>query len=938
MGWPVLGRDSEAHVIREFLGSLGAGGPGVLGILGPAGIGKTTVWRHVVETARERDLRVLGARPGPTETRAAFSVLTDLFRTVDDPVLAHLPAPQLRALSAALLRRDLDAHVDPRAVSAAALTTLARLAEDRPVVVAVDDLHWADRSSVRVVEHLARRLDGLRIGLVVSSRVDDEDAPVGRSVGLSAALSAAEPRRLVLAPLDVDALGSVLEQQLGRALPRRALLRIHALSAGNPFFALELARALPDEPSAHAPVGLPPQLRELTHARIGRLPAATRTTLVAMAAQESPTLDLVAAALASSADRVARDLEPAVDAGLVVVGPGAATVRFSHPLYAVGVYDSASGSARRRIHQRLARAVPTLEERARHSALGAVGPDADIAALLETAADSARRRGSPEAAAELALQAREMTPADHPDDAARRGVAVASYWFHAGEPGSARELLEALLAQPLSDPVRGEALRVLGEIRYHQDSFPEAVELFEAALGCAGLTPTLACWVELHWAFGSVSAGDFPAARLHARRALARLEGVTDQALEADVLAVATIADYLVGEGLDEARLERALELEDPFQQVSMSLRPSLIAGYLMILEGRLARADELLTGCRDAALRRGDESDLPLVSTCLTWVECRRGRLDDAERYTQEALGAARLLGSEAAECLALAHASVPAAYAGRTSQARVRAERATRMAHETGAEAASLWAAWGLGVAALMDGDPAGVDAALGPFVRVVEERGIPGPVSVMFLPDEIEALVALGQLDRADRLTGLLEQAARRQHRDWPLVAALRCRALLHAARGEVAAAAAAADAAVERCAGLELTVEVARTLLVAGGIARRSKRKRRARELLERAVRLFTDVGCPVLRARAVAELERVSGGTEQAPLTATEWQVASLSASGLTNREVATRLGISPKTVESNLSRTYRKLAIHSRAELGSRLGPAAAGAEQPPGG
>ncbi len=200
----------------------------------------------------------------------------------------------------------------------------------------------------------------------------------------------------------------------------------------------------------------------------------------------------------------------------------------------------------------------------------------------------------------------------------------------------------------------------------------------------------------------------------------------------------------------------------------------------------------------------------------------------------------------------------------------------------------------------------------------------QGQEQPVGFVFLADQIEALVALDELDLAWRLTDHLALDARLTQHKGALAASLRCRALVHAARGETTAASSFADRAVRQSesAGLER----ARSLLVAGRIARRTKRKQRARELLEESIRLFAESGHDALAVRAAAELARVVDGGERALLTATETQVAGLSASGSTNRQVAAQLGISPKTVESNLSRIYRKLDIHSRAELGCRLG------------
>jgi DNA-binding CsgD family transcriptional regulator len=146
-------------------------------------------------------------------------------------------------------------------------------------------------------------------------------------------------------------------------------------------------------------------------------------------------------------------------------------------------------------------------------------------------------------------------------------------------------------------------------------------------------------------------------------------------------------------------------------------------------------------------------------------------------------------------------------------------------------------------------------------------------------------------------------------------------------LWAARGDLEVASRSAASALEWCGDLELELEVARTLLVAGHIERRRKRRRAARELLEDALQRFESAGAALWAKRARLELERVTARREQNALTTTERLVADLSASGLTNREVAVRLHISPKTVESNLSRVYLKLGIRSRAELGSRLAP-----------
>ncbi len=281
---------------------------------------------------------------------------------------------------------------------------------------------------------------------------------------------------------------------------------------------------------------------------------------------------------------------------------------------------------------------------------------------------------------------------------------------------------------------------------------------------------------------------------------------------------------------------------------------------------------------------------------------------------------------------CAVLALASVPAAYAGDADAARDRASETLALATATGYEIGSIWARWALAVLALSEGDPRAADAALAPLTALVERDGLAEPVRAMFLADAIEALVALGQLDRAEQLIAVLGRAATRLDRGWALAQSARCHAMLLAARGDLDAASQAAGAAITLGEGLELRLELARTLLAAGQIERRARRKRAARELLERALGIFEVAGARLWASRARQEQERAAARSAPGALSASEQRVARLAAEGLTNREIAAQLFMSPKTVEANLARVYRKLGIRSRAELGSRL----AGASREP--
>jgi DNA-binding CsgD family transcriptional regulator len=353
-------------------------------------------------------------------------------------------------------------------------------------------------------------------------------------------------------------------------------------------------------------------------------------------------------------------------------------------------------------------------------------------------------------------------------------------------------------------------------------------------------------------------------------------------------------------------------------------MRPSLIAGLLMLYEGRLERACLLLADLRQRTLDGGEEIGLSYVASCLAWAEGWRGRLGAAIAYADEAVEYASRTGMESVRCAALALGSVPTAYQGNAEAAQSMASEALRLAAATGYQIGAIWARWALAVLSLSLREPAAAEAALAPLIEEVERAGVAEPVRVMFLADGIEALVALGQLDRADHLTSMLAQAAGRLRRGWAIAQAERCRALLLAAQGDLTAAATAADSAVRSAERLELRLELARTLLVAGEIERRSRRKRSACALFGRAIDVFEAAGASLWAQHARAELDRAAPSRPAGgDLTDSEKLVADLAACGLTNRQVAAQLFMSPKTVEANLARVYRKLGIRSRAELGA---------------
>src|SRR5512132_2655909 len=238
----VLGRQAELEQLTAMLDAVVAG-PRAVVVEGPAGIGKTTVWQAALQAARARSFTVLAARAAQAEATLPFGGLIDLLEGVPEAGLSELPAPQRRALEVALLRREPEqTGVDQLAVSLATLQVLRTLAADAPVVVGIDDLQWLDGATARVLAFVLRRLGDERLGLVVSVRAEHADR-----LPLEVEQALPEPQRLVLrvGPLPVGVLDQLLRERLGLALPRSSLLRLHKVCDGNPFYALELARAMP---------------------------------------------------------------------------------------------------------------------------------------------------------------------------------------------------------------------------------------------------------------------------------------------------------------------------------------------------------------------------------------------------------------------------------------------------------------------------------------------------------------------------------------------------------------------------------------------------------------------------------------------------------------------------------------------------------------------
>ena len=909
----IFGRDLELTAMDQFLNST-PNWPSAMIIQGEAGIGKTTLWLEGVRRAEERSVRALQARPAESEQKLSYVALADLVVGAFDEVGSTLPEVQQRALAGALVRDETVDGTSALTTATAFVGVLAACAEKSEVLLAVDDVQWLDSASAEALAFALRRLPP-KVGVLLAHRVE-----LGQELPLGLARALPEDRLLRIAPrpLSLAALHHLVKFRLGTSLPRPLLARLADASGGNPFYALEMARALaPDgDLKPTQPLPVPRNLEELVRSRVETLSAPAWQLALAAAATSQPTRSVLASALPADADFGAALLE-AEEAG--VLSSENERIRFEHPLLASVIYASASAERRRQLHKRLALVVSDLEERARHLALCTTEPEEEIAAELEAAAALAARRGAPEAAAELFSAAKRLTPLASKEKLTSRGLGEAKALLAAGDIDGARKLASEAAATSAAG-LRAEAELILGDVDWIGGSWARAIEHLENAIAAEPEDPALAA--RAYPKLVNYTVAHAPSEGIErAERAFAALSSQRVPAAVASVAFDSYWAGLLLGGGARPELLERWRELEDQAGPESAKSVIPLI--YFHSIDDFDAARNRHAVESEWYRVR-GEEGWAAERLAHLGFVEFRAGRWDLAERLVEDSCTAIAQLERPGPWTMPFRLRSFVDAGRGRTERARTTLLPLIDEANRSGR---TSWEALFLSTLAFVefaDDDHAAVDAALTRMYRCTEDTGIRDLIPDRSEPLHVESLVALGEIERARGALDRLEERGQMFPRLWIDVTLPRARAIVLAAEGELEKAFAALNA-LDEAAAANLPFDLAWTLLVRGRLLRRAKQRHAAAEVLRAALKQFEQLGAPSWIERTRAELDRV--GLRRAPteLTATERRVAELAASGLTNREVASKAFMSPKTVQANLARVYRKLGISSRAELGARM-------------
>lgn len=842
----VVSRSVELHAVTQFLASARGRVSGLV-IAGGAGIGKTTLWQAALDEAVERGFRVLAARVGASESVLAYASLADLLADVELDVFARLPALQRLALDRVMLRANGEGPpTDQRVVAAAFLSVLEKVSLDAPVLLAIDDVQWLDTSSREALTFATRRLKG-PVGVLVAERTES-DADVATSWLELSRPDAVE--RIQVRPMGMAGLRALISTKLGRTLPRSKLERIAEISGGNPFYAIELARTIRDE-SLSGELALPSTLTELVRRRIGRLDDDVRDVLLAAACVSDPTVELLAQVTGTSVEESVELLEKLESNGIVVIDGN--RVRFSHPLLARGVYTEAAPANRRRMHRAFADIVALPELKARHLALSAVSADPEMLQALDDAANAARARGAPAAAAELLDMAIRLG-----GDKPSRCIRSAGYHFEAANTEQARTVLESVMDKLRPGTLRAVALNLLAGIWVYDNRFSEAVDLLKRALDDAADNLAMQVRTLLMLSYAEANVSEFAESLQHCQQAVTLAEQLGVDALTSQALTNWVHVGFQHGPGLDQEALDRALELEDHNTDAPITFRASVIYSLILAWTGRLEEARTQIGALRERFVAQGAERDLMAISGFSALIDIWRARFDEAVASAEEAVVKAEQLGGGDILIIPLTIRAVVFSYIGRVSEARDDANAAIEGARHCGSPRMAEWPTKTLGFLHVSLGDYAQALTTLAPLLADFDSMPSSEMMQAWHIPDAVEAMVALGKLDDAVPLIESLERNGARLNRSWILAVGARCRSMWLAAQGDLDAAEQMAHQAMTEHDALPMPFERARTQLLLGRLQHRRGQPDLAAATLREALRTFESIGTPLWAQRARAE--------------------------------------------------------------------------------
>jgi DNA-binding CsgD family transcriptional regulator len=904
----VLGRADERQAFDRLLENVRGGQSAVLVVRGEAGVGKTALLHHC---ARQASGFRLGRTAGvESEMELPFAGLHQLCA----PMLGRLdalPEPQRAALRVAL---GLSSGPAPERflVALAALSLLAEVATERPLLCLVDDAQWLDVASRQVLGFVARRLLAESVAIVFAVR---EPTDEGELVGLPELLLGGLP--------DKDARDLLATVIPGR-LDERIRDRLIAETRGNPLAIVELPRELAATQSVGAfglveAKALSGRIEESFLRRLEALPEETRLLLLVAAAEpvDDPLL------VWRAAERLGIGLSAATaedTEGLLAIGE---RVAFLHPLVRSAVYRSASARDRRAVHLALAEVIDgqvDADRRAWHVAVAAPGPSEEVASELERSAGRARARGGLAAAA--AFLRRSVALTRDPERRVERALAAAQASLHAGAFDAALELLAAAEAGSPDELQRARAELLRGQVASASAGTEAPALLLAAARRLERLDPDLAretyldAWGAALFAGRLASGGDL----LDVSRAARAAPRPTHPPHPSDLLLDGLATLVTDGRAAAAPVLRRALSaVRSEPMSVEKGLQWGVLASSAAAEIWDFESWDAIITSQMELARDAGALAPLSIALNGEGIVVSWRGDFAASARVIVEADAVTEATGTRIAPYGAM----LLAALRGREAEARALIDPTVRHATAGGEGLAVQYAQWSTAV--LYNGLGRYEDA-----LAAARQASDVTPelfVAVWALPELIEAAVRSGNAHLGAAALERLVASAEAGATDWGLGIAARSRALL--SEGE--AAEHSYIEAIERLGRTQLGPELARAYLLHGEWLRREQRRVDARAQLRTAHDMLVSMGADGFAERARHELRatgaKVRRRIDEArdDLTPQEELIAQLARAGRTNSQIGTELFLSPRTVEWHLKKVFTKLGISSRMALHQAL-------------
>jgi DNA-binding CsgD family transcriptional regulator len=909
----LLGRDAQLQGLGDLVQRARVGIGGVVVVQGEPGSGKTSLLDHFVSSLSE-DVTVLRCVGVESEAHLAYAGLAGLFRPILE-LVPLLPPMQRSALASALALEGVEQGGDQLAVAAGGLALLAAAAVKTPTVVVIDDVQWLDPSSRFAVLFAARRIANDRLCMVLATRPElSSDAVLGDWPIVSLEGLHLDDAKQLMSTLEADI----------------SLAAVHALvdaTGGNPLALLEAARGLDQWQMAGVrPVGAPitvgDRLETAFAAHLENLSLEGRMAVALVAAEPSGERSLLLSAAADLGVGLSAFRE-ATAAGLLE--DAVSTIAVRHPLLRSIALRRAERRPLQRIHEALAAHLVDgeTERRAWHLAAAADAPDEFVAELVEAVALSALARSDVSAAVAGFEQAAALSP--RKSDRGRR-------LFHAGaaasQLGQGDQLLQEALAHTDDPARRGDivVLRARGAIE-RGDSRLVAQLVRDEGQGVSKQDRMAGAVLFSLGAAAAWSAADFGQLRELADRSMALID--EDDVLSGPAilpLAMAILAS--LAEGRPDMALVRRFATA-----VKTGIPTALAAPVLntLIIADQLVEAEALLVSARKQCRDEGSLMALMWVDGVGMILRVRRGDLAQAYALGTAVLDLVASNPSPFGEAEVQSTLALIDAITGLERSCLDRVEFVRRAAARSGIDVVVLQAEHALGLLELGHGRVFAATRQLERTHREFERRGVRGIGHWPVLPDLIEASVLAREHAEERRLLAILQ--VRAEHDPLPFMAMVVSRSVAILAADDEMSRLFTTSLALAR--GYGNVFEEGRTHLAYG---RRLATLSRAEavEELQRAHECFQLVGATPWADRAADELEAIGRSRpRQSPsltqlLTPHEQEVVELAITGATTREIATELFMSPKTVESHLTSSYRKLGVRSKTQLGHVLnrGPA----------